>query len=172
MQWGTVADWVGALGGLLAVVAAVVAWAVSRRLLQVEERRDAKADSSARREQAELVFVLGAKLLGRTPESSWSIFVYNGSNKPIYDICVQSQRLDGSASNHPLNLGALPPGRFAVPSHPTFHWGNPIDLEQNPEPIDYLVRGKGLQMIQEVTFSDATRAPWSLAGGTELTPRG
>lgn len=168
MDWGSLADWVGALGGLLAVVAAVVAWAVSKRLLDVEERRDRKADAAAHREQAELTFVLGAKLPERPADQTWSIFIYNGSNKPIYDIRVESQRLDGSTDNHEMKLGALPPGRFAVPSHPTFYWGSPIDLDRTPEPIDYLVKGKGLGMIKRVTFRDAERNKWELTNGTEL----
>ena len=168
MEWGSLADWVGALGGLLAVLAAVVAWAVSKRLLDVEERRDKKADAAARREQAELIFVLGAKLPGRPADQTWSIFIYNGSSKPIYDICVESQRLDGSSDNREMKLGALPPGRFVIPSHPAYYWGSPIDLDRSPETIEYLVKGKGLGMIKQATFRDAERNKWELTNGTGL----
>ena len=37
---GTLADWVGAIGGLLAVVAAVVSWKTSEKVVKLEEKRD------------------------------------------------------------------------------------------------------------------------------------
>lgn len=153
---------------MMAVVAAIVAWAVSKRLLEVEQCRDRKLEIAEVRAQAELVFALGAVLPKRVADEKWAIFLYNGSDKPLYDVYVESQRLDGSTRNYPLSLGAIPPGRFVVPSHPKYHWGSLVDLAQSPEPVDYLVRGKGAGMIVRVVFSDAARRKWELSNGTEL----
>jgi hypothetical protein len=152
----------------LAVGAALVAWRVSQRLLDVEQRRDARREELAFREQAELFFVVGAKLPDRDDTETWAIALYNGSTKPIFDVRVESQRLDGSAANPVLKLGAVPPGRFVVPSHPTYHWGSLIDLDRTDERIDYLLKGKGTSMIQRVCFRDAARRQWELENGTGL----
>ncbi|GAA2032249.1 hypothetical protein GCM10009720_10750 [Yaniella flava] len=66
MDFGSLADWVGAIGGFLAAFAAVVAWRVNRRMLTVEQQRDEQQEARQRyenyiekREQAGLVFSLG-----------------------------------------------------------------------------------------------------------------
>ncbi|MBL3700609.1 hypothetical protein D3228_13315 [Leucobacter luti] len=165
----------GGLGGFLAAAAAVVAWRVNKRMLLVEEARDAKltgrereAQERRRREQAALVFALGAKLPQRGSDETWAIYLFNGSDKPVYNVRVESQRLSGGVANHALELGAVPPGRFVVPSHPTYHWGSLIDLSLLPEPVDLLVKGKGKGMITQVGFVDADGASWVLRSGTEL----
>ncbi len=168
MEWGTIADWVSAFGGVLAVIAAFVAWNVSQRLLGIEQERDARRSEEAAREQAELVYALGAKLPDRDDDETWAIALYNGSTKPVFDVRVESQRLDGSQANAPLKLGALPPGRYVVPSHPQFHWGSLVDLERTDERVDYLIKGKGTAMIQRVCFRDAARTEWELENGTKL----
>ncbi|WP_143275870.1 hypothetical protein [Brevibacterium yomogidense] len=172
---GSLAEWVGSIGGILAVIAAFVAWRVSSRLLTVEQKRDEdrkKADDDRKkaieREQAELVFVLGARLTQRGKEEEWAIFLYNGSTKPIYNVKVDSQRLNGSSENPSLELGALPPGRFVVPSHPEYGWGALIDLDRSNEAADFLVKGKGQTMITEVAFADSAGKKWCLSGGTKL----
>lgn len=170
LELGSLAEWIGGIGGFLAAGAAVVAWRVNQRMLSVEERRDLAAQMVQAREQAGSVFVLGAKLPGRTPEQQWAIYLYNGSSKPIFDICVESQRLTGKTQNHVLRLGALPPGQFVVPSHPSFHWGSLIDLALAPEQVDLLVKGNGNKMIVRVDFKDAQGRKWSLSEGTNLSP--
>lgn len=175
MEFGSLADWVAGIGGFLAAIAAVVAWLVNRRMLIVEQVRDARADERERRElyrekreQAGLVFVLGAKLPERQKGEDWAIYLFNGSNKPVYNVRVESQRLDGSAANYPLEIGALPPGRFVVPSHPRFHWGALVDLSLANEQVDFLVKGKGKEMIISMEFVDADGDAWELKGGTAI----
>lgn len=175
MEFGSVADWLAGIGGFLAAIAAVVAWQVNRRMLIVEEERDARADERERRElyrekreQAGLVFALGAKLPDRPKGEDWAIYLFNGSTKPVYNVRVESQRLNGSAANYPLEIGALPPGRFVVPSHPKFHWGALADLSLANEQVDFLVKGKGKEMITSMAFADADGDHWALAGGTAI----
>ena len=167
MDWGTVPDWVSGVGGLLAVVAAVVSWRVSARLLAIEQRRDKKREESATRAQADLVFALGAKIPARSDEEAWSIFLVNASQKPIYDICIKSQRIGNGSANVPLRLGALPPGQFVIPSHPRYHWGALLDYSRTEEEVDLLVKGRGITMITSFEFTDANRVRWCREAGTE-----
>ncbi|MBK0422646.1 hypothetical protein JD292_11245 [Leucobacter sp. CSA2] len=145
-------------------------------MLTVEEQRDRDAEALRRtaadaqaREQAGLVFVLGAKLPDRSRDEEWALFLFNGSSKPVFDVCVESQRLSGGVQNHSLNLGALPPGQFVVPSDPTYHWGTLTDLSLSPERVHLLVKGKGTKMIVRVNFRDAQGLRWTLEEGTGLT---
>lgn len=163
------ADWLTAAGGFLAVFAAVVAWRVSARLLDREERRERKASIAAKRAQAELIFVMGAKLPDRDGAEQWGLFLVNASSKPVFEVVVESQKLDGSATNRPLHLGALPPGKFVVASHPTYYWGSLLEYERLTERVDLLVKGKGREMVQSVDFLDSTRQPWRLVNGTQLS---
>lgn len=114
------------------------------------------------------MFALGAKLPGRDEVEPWAIFLYNGSSKPIYDVRIESQKVDGSSANHLLTLGAVPPGQFVIPSHPQYHWGALIDLNMKPEDTQLLVKGKGAKMITRVRFADASRQEWELNGGNRL----
>ncbi len=171
MDWGSVAEWVSAVGGFLAVVAACIAWGVSKNLLEVEKDRDQQLAAAKHREQAELVFALGAKLRGRPESEAWSIFLVNASSKPIYDVTVHSQHLGTRVKNPPLKLGALLPGRFIAPSHPQYKWGPLIDYDRLDEGVELLLRGKGMKMITSVEFMDASRVWWQLLEGTEICER-
>ncbi len=169
VDWGSLADWVGAIGGLLAVSAALVAWRSNERLLSIEKDRDRQRIESSEWEQAELVFAVGAKLPKRDASEAWAIFLYNGSSKPIFDVRIESQKGDGSAPNHALDLGAVPPGRFVIPSHPKYLWGAMVDLSLAPEPVEFLVKGNGAKVIQSVAFTDSARRNWRLDGGRQLS---
>ncbi|NWN87418.1 MAG: hypothetical protein HLX51_02575 [Micrococcaceae bacterium] len=176
MDFGSLADWVGAIGGFLAAFAAVVAWRVNRRMLTVEQQRDEQQEARQRyenyiekREQAGLVFSLGAKLPERDNDESWAIYLFNGSAKPVYNVRVESRRLDDSRANYPLEIGALPPGRWVVPSHPKFHWSSLVDLSLTPEPVNFLVKGKARGMITSMTFKDAAGEQWHLDSGTTIS---
>lgn len=61
MDVGSVADWVGAFGGLLAVFAAVVSWQTSEKVVKLEEKRDRERESAAERRQGEHVTVVGVQ---------------------------------------------------------------------------------------------------------------
>lgn len=175
IEFGSLADWVSGIGGFLAAGAAFVAWRVNRRMLLVEERRDAQTRRREeedrlrrRREQAGLVFALGAELPERGPKEKWAIFLFNGSTRPVYEVCVQSRRLSDNQANPSLHLGALPPGRFIVLPDPTYRWGSPIDLSLSPEPLKFVVKGKGMDTIVRMDFQDAAGEKWLLMRGTEL----
>lgn len=182
MEFGSLADWVGGIGGFLAALAAVVAWRENKRLVAVERARDGvaererdKKDRIARRAQASVVFAMGAKLTRRSDEETWAIYLYNGSSRPVYNIKVQSHRLGGGKENYPLSLAALPPGQFVVPSHPQYHWGAMFDLSLHPEPVELLVKRKAKDsetrnpMIVNFSFEDSEGRSWNLDRHTILT---
>ncbi|AWE41869.1 MULTISPECIES: hypothetical protein [unclassified Actinobaculum] len=168
MEVGSIADWLSAVGGLLAVVAAVIAWWVSVKALKLEQQREAAAQAARRREQAELVYVMGATLSGHDKNERWAVFIANGSSKPIYDVEVRTQHVRNGSAQPVLHLGAVPPGHYVVPRHPQYNWGHMIDYERLNVGVDLLVRGKGNAMVTEVNFRDARRIAWCLVGGTEL----
>lgn len=167
MNVGSVAEWVGAIGGLLAVIAATVAWLASKSMLNLEKQRDLRRAVAAKREQAELVFAVGAVLPRRSGGERWAVYLYNGSTKPIYDVSISSQKADGRSQNKTLCLSAVPPGRFVVPGDDTYHWGTLIDLDLNPEPVHLIVKGNGAKMIAVLQFKDSAQQRWLLEGGSQ-----
>ena len=168
MDWGSVADWVGAIGGLLAVSAAVVSWWTSEKVVKLEEKRDRERELAAERRQAEHVTVVGVQCPDAPREERYAILVVNGSDAPIYDIRVESQRADKSCDNPPLDLAVLPPGKFVIPAHPTYNWGSVIDQEVAQIKLNMMTKGKAGEMITHVSFVDAASRKWELVRGREL----
>ena len=167
MDVGSVADWVGAFGGLLAVFAAVVSWQTSEKVVKLEEKRDRERESAAERRQGEHVTVVGVQC--NTPQIvQFAILVVNGSDAPIYDIRVESQRADKSCENPPLDLAVLPPGKFVIPAHPTYNWGSVIDQEVAQINLNMMAKGNAGEMITHVSFVDAAARKWELVRGREL----
>lgn len=168
MDWGSVADWVGALGGLLAVIAAVVSWQTSRNMERIEKNRDLQQQISEERRQAELISVVGVELSNRKGVEKYGIMVVNGSTAPIFEVEIRSQKLDRSADNPTLRLEIVPPGKFVVPAHPEFKWGSVIDREVVQEPISLFAKGNVGKMITHVAFTDASKRGWELVNGRVL----
>ncbi|AKE41747.1 Uncharacterised protein [Corynebacterium kutscheri] len=168
IEFGSLADWIAAIGGVLAVIAAVVSWRTSEKALEIEHNRDKQIRLAVEREQAELVVVLGVKLTSRGDEECWGIYLQNGSTKPIFDIEIESQKANGHTKLPLLSISSLPPGFFVVPSHPQYHWGSIVSLDLSPEPMEFLLRGKAAKTITKVSFSDAHRVRWELVDGSKL----
>lgn len=174
MDLGNLADWVSAVGGLLAVIAAIVAWRVSQRLLEIEQERDRKRakeiavkQEEAIRKQAELIHVVGIHL----PENKkWGVALHNYSQAPVFDVRVKSQRADGVTELQDLKIGMLPPGRFIVlnklanpsqsQSQSQSQWDFMRERSQADGVVAYVVRGKGNGMVKSVSFRDANRRDW------------
>ena len=107
MDWGSVADWVGAIGGLLAVSAAVVSWWTSEKVVKLEEKRDRERELAAERRQAEHVTVVGVHCPDAPHEEQYGILVVNGSDAPIFKICVKSQKANNKKNlNRDLELAS------------------------------------------------------------------
>lgn len=168
MDWGSVAEWVGALGGVLAVFAAVVSWLTSLKIVKLEEKRDSERRIADERNQAELVTVIGVMRPESQKLEQYGIMVINGSNAPIYEVTIESQKADKSAANPELKLSVLPPGRYVIPAHPTYKWGSVIDQDAQQDKLDMMSKGRGGEMITHVTFVDAASREWELVRGREL----
>lgn len=156
MDWGSIADWVGAIGGMFAVIAAIVSWWTSEKIVKLEKKRDQEREIAAERRQAEHVTVVGILRASVQSPECYAIMVVNGSDAPIYDIRIESQKADKSAANHPLELTILPPGRFLIPADPHYKWGAVIDQDVAQEPVTLFSKGDGGEMITYVTFTDAS----------------
>lgn len=90
MDVGSLADWVGAFGGLLAVAATIVSWQTSEKVVKLEQKRDQERQVEAERRQAEHVAVVGVQCPDSPRGEQYAILVVNGSDAPIYDIRVES----------------------------------------------------------------------------------
>lgn len=168
MDVGSLADWVGAVGGLLAVAAAIVSWQTSEKVVKLEQKRDQERQVEAERRQAEHVAVVGVHCPDAPRGERYAILVVNGSDAPIYDIRIKSQKADKSCENPQLKLAVLPPGKFVIPPHPTYIWGAVIDQDAAHMKLNMMAKGDGGEMITHVSFADAASRKWELVRGCEL----
>lgn len=168
MDVGSLADWVGAFGGLLAVAAAIVSWQTSEKVVKLEQKRDREREVEAERRQAEHVAVVGVQCPDAPQEEQYAILVVNGSDAPIYDIRVESQKANKSCDNPVLELAVLPPGKFVIPAHPKFKWGSVIDQDVAHMKLNMMAKGNAGEMITHVSFADAASRKWELVRGREL----
>lgn len=168
MDVGSIADCVGAVGGLLAVAAAIVSWQTSEKVVKLEQKRDQERQVEAERRQAEHVAVVGVHCPDTPEGEQYAIMVVNGSDAPIYDIRVESQKANKSRDNPVLELAVLPPGKFVIPAHPKFHWGSIIDQEVAQMKLNMMAKGNAGEMITHVSFADAASRKWELVRGREL----
>lgn len=170
MDWGSVADWVGAIGGMFAVIAAIVSWRTSEKVVKLEQKRDQEREVEAGRRQAEHVAVVGVHCPDAPRGEQYAILVVNGSDAPIYDICIESQKADKSRDNPPLKLAVLPPGKFVIPTDRKFIWGDVIDQDVAHMKLNMMAKGNAGEMITHVTFTDASSRRWQLLKGRLLKP--
>ena len=130
----------GAIGGLLAVVASVLAWKssdrINKRMLALEEKREADKRLLRVRGQAESVFAAGVNLPERDGAGKWGIYLFNGSDQPIFDITVESRRLDNGSKNATCEIGLLPPGRYVMPADAKYRWGALVNLDRCKEEVE------------------------------------
>lgn len=144
---GSIADWVGAIGGLLAVVASVLAWKssdrINKRMLALEEKREADKRLLRVRGQAESVFAAGVNLPERDGAGKWGIYLFNGSDQPIFDITVESRRLDNGSKNATCEIGLLPPGRYVMPADAKYRWGALVISIGARKRLIFLLKARG-----------------------------
>lgn len=166
--WEPVAQILGACIGICAAFAAFQSWKTARELNRIETERDAKQARAAERYQAEHVAVVGVHCPDTPEGEQYAIMVVNGSDAPIYDIRVESQKANKSRDNPVLELAVLPPGKFVIPAHPKFHWGSVIDQEVAQMKLNMMAKGNAGEMITHVSFADAASRKWELVRGREL----
>lgn len=166
--WEPVAQILGALSGIGAAIAAILSWSTAKELNRIEAERDAKQARAAERYQAEHVAVVGVHYPDTPEGKQYAIMVVNGSDAPIYDIRVESQKANKRYDNPVLELAVLPPGKFVIPAHPQFHWGDPIDQDAAQMKLNMMAKGNAGEMITHVSFADAASRKWELVRGREL----
>ena len=113
--WEPVAQILGACIGICAAFAAFQSWKTARELNRIETERDAKQARAAERYQAEHVAVVGVHCPDTPEGEQYAIMVVNGSDAPIYDIRVESQKANKSRDTPVLELAVRPPGKFVIP---------------------------------------------------------
>lgn len=111
------------MSGIGLAVDAVLSWNTAKELHRIEAGCDAKQARTAERYQAELGAVVGVHRPDTAKGEQYAIMVVNGSDVPIYDIRVDSQKADKSCDNPVLELGALPPGEICYPRSPDVQVG-------------------------------------------------
>lgn len=166
--WELVLQVLGALSGIGAAIAAILSWSTAKELNRIEAERDAKQARAAERYQAEHVAVVGVHYPDTPEGKQYAIMVVNGSDAPIYDIRVESQKANKRYDNPVLELAVLPPGKFVIPAHPQFHWGDPIDQDAAQMKLNMMAKGNAGEMITHVSFADAASRKWELVRGREL----
>lgn len=166
--WEPVAQILGALSGIGAAIAAILSWSTAKELNRIEAERDAKQARAAECYQAEHVAVVGVHYPDTPEGKQYAIMVVNGSDAPIYDIRVESQKANKRYDNPVLELAVLPPGKFVIPAHPQFHWGDPIDQDAAQMKLNMMAKGNAGEMITHVSFADAASRKWELVRGREL----
>jgi hypothetical protein len=147
-NWGDVPTWLGATASVGALLAAVAAAIIARRIYTIESERDRRAEldrnerrAAERRAQAEAV---GAWADG-SDESRTCIWVANGSQLPIWDVVV----------------------RVYVPSEPGRELGKLVTMasRQVVPPSGGAVKlatvgPEANESLVEVEFRDASGVPW------------
>lgn len=166
--WELVLQVLGACSGICAAIAAFRSWKTATELNRIEAERDAKQARAVERYQAEHVAVVGVHYPDTPEGKQYAIMVVNGSDAPIYDIRVESQKANKRYDNPVLELAVLPPGKFVIPAHPQFHWGDPIDQDAAQMKLNMMAKGNAGEMITHVSFADAASRKWELVRGREL----
>lgn len=131
IQYGSVPDWLAALGTIGAMVAALV-------LLQKEQAAQQARDEDVRREQARLVWALV-----REGSSGYEVTVANDSAQPIYDCGVSAD--DGRS---------VVPGIMEPRSRVMQVWARDKDLDPKLKTIS----SNALPIT--LTFRDANGLRW------------
>lgn len=167
MDVGSLADWVGAVGGLLAVAAAIVSWQTSEKVVKLEQKRDQEREVEAERRQAEHVAVVGVECEEGSDSKRYGLLIVNGADTPVYDVHIESQWANGAGTNLPLDLVIVPPGRFIIFIEGG-KWGVLLNQDTVRSKTSVIAKGTGGKMVTRVTFSDSSSKRWELREGRTL----
>lgn len=96
IDWGDVPTWIGAIGTVLAVLAAIYAGLQAKRVYLIERERDHRADEDRRRTQAVAISGWVTESGGHSAASEWPILeIMNASTLPVYDVVATVTGSDG-----------------------------------------------------------------------------
>jgi hypothetical protein len=156
-----VADVLSALVSVFALIAAVRAGVVARRLYAVEVGRDRERATAAASAQAACVNAWPALVIDGTSSSGRGIVISNASDSPVYGITAYAS---GFAPRDAPHLSVLPPGDYFVQAFETrWHFGVPLrELGDSIRPYTARRRSTGLPSItvDELRFRDRAGDAW------------
>lgn len=158
-------DWITALTALGALIAAVWAGLTSKRLYEIEAKRDVVSDERRARQQAAGI----AAWCVFCPESERrGLLLHNSSDAPVFDVEVLSTYAPSQKASpvmqRPLVLTLLPPGDYVADEHPTFGWTFPDERVAVPGTVRPVTKNSGW-MVTAVRFTDAHGIRWERKGG-------
>lgn len=174
-MWGSLPEWISALGAIGALTAAIWAAVTSKRLFEIESSRDQIAAQRIAREQASQISAWCVALLDE--HGKWAgrgILIHNSSNAPVYDLEVDStyaaKSTDAPQVQNTFRMGIVPPGDFVTTASNDFDkWTFPDAREEIPYTVRPVTKNKAWS-VGVVRFTDAHGAPWARAGGYLGTP--
>ncbi|MFB9775637.1 hypothetical protein [Brevibacterium otitidis] len=131
-MWGTYPEWISAITAIGALIFAATAWLAAKRMLQLEQERDAKAFGRERERQARCIaaWVVGVRWIPKEKErvmerdrkhrddkdsepSSIGVMIANSSDAPVYDVRVEFGNPENSTVRAVrADVRTLPPGQW------------------------------------------------------------
>lgn len=164
-----IADWISAVAAFGALIAAVWAARVSKRLYQIEVDRDVVAAERSEREQASAI-AAWCVYFTHDPDSEHKrgLQLHNSSDSPVFDVTIRSTYAaskNGAAEElRPLDLSILPPGDYTARTHPVFYWDYPEERAVEGRPVRPVMKNPKWG-VEEIRFTDAHGTKWSRTGG-------
>lgn len=166
--WELGAQILGAVSGIGAAVAAFQSRNTAKELNRIEAERDAKQARAVERRQAERLAVVGVECVESDSSKKYGLLIVNGSDVPVYDVCIESKKASGGKKNPALNLVIIPPGQFIILMDGDNRWGVLLVKDSVPMEISVIAKGKGGKMVTSVAFSDASSRRWTRREGRIL----
>lgn len=167
---GVKVDWLGlalqilgAVSGIGAAVAAFQSRETAKELNRIEMERDAKQAHAVKRYQAEHLAVVGVECVESGSSKKYGLLIVNGSEVPVYNVCVKCKTANGARENPELNLVIIPPGQFIILMEGS-RWGALLVKETARMEISVIAKGQGGKMVTSVAFSDASSRRWMRRG--------
>lgn len=170
-MWGSIAEWISAIAALGALVAAVFAARVSKRLFVTEIGRDAKSEEREIREQASRVAAWCAAFPPQAEGERLvrALHILNSSDEPVYEVEVCStysmKQIADPEPQKPLHLAILPPGELIARADAKYGWGFPEDRQSIDDHYRPVTKNSGWR-VTELAFTDAHGIRWVRSRGS------
>lgn len=160
MEVGTVADWVGSLSGLLAVIATLIAWRTSNTHYRLEKSKAELAERRYAELQQKQVFAMFLE----DEDSKWDPLLINASDKAVTDVRLETTV--NKENVEVITVAYLPPGAYvfkvSLKESRSFREMHTIDLKAGDATLVY--RPGGLARIVSFSFVDAEGRKWEKDG--------
>ncbi|MCT1803870.1 hypothetical protein VVR84_15245 [Kocuria carniphila] len=165
---GTVPEWISVLVAAAALIAAVWAGLTSKRLFDVERKRDEVALDRREKEQASEIAAWSVTY--DTPADQPSpkgLLIHNSSNAPVFDVKVLSTysktKRDTPETQKPLTMSVLTPGDYAAIEDDKFPWKFPETQSRVEEKVHSRLRpvtNNPGWMVTGIAFVDSYGTSW------------